>query len=334
MKRAAILTMAFWAGCLTTGTVEQRGAQVDKLLAEQFEPMYNCTPVELAQAEAYMAYARHESSEGRPHTAESYLVKAEENARLAFERSRDRGCLGDRDGDGIPDRDDQCPDDPEDYDQFQDQDGCPEPDNDLDGILDPADKCPNQRGPVENGGCPILDADGDGCPDAEDKCPTEFGPKENGCCPIVDTDRDGVPDNEDRCPNQPGPKENGGCPYKLIEITDKMIVLKEKVFFAFGKAIIKPESYPLLNEVAQALKDHPTFVIRIEGHTDNVGSAKANKRLSQQRADSVRKYLISKGIEPSRLTAVGYGPDRPIDDNSTEAGRAINRRVEFHIVNK
>ncbi|MBM4398026.1 MAG: OmpA family protein, partial [Deltaproteobacteria bacterium] len=213
-------------------------------------------------------------------------------------------------------------------------DGCPEPDNDLDGVLDPVDRCPTQRGPPENAGCPILDADGDGCLDKDDRCPTEWGPKENGCCPIKDTDKDGVPDNEDRCPNEPGPKENGGCPYKLIEITDKMIVLKEKVYFAFGKATIKKESHPLLNEVAQALKDHPTFTIRIEGHTDSVGKPASNRKLSQARADSVRKYLVSKGIAGSRLTAIGHGQDRPIDDNSTDAGRAINRRVEFHIVNR
>lgn len=321
-------------GCITSGEVRRRGDPIDKLLADQHEPMYNCAPVELATAEAALVYARHETSQGRPHTAEGLIAKAEENARLAFERSRDRGCLGDRDGDGLPDRDDQCPDDPEDHDSYQDLDGCPEPDNDLDGVLDPADRCPTQRGPVENGGCPIMDADGDGCIDKEDRCPTEFGPKSNDCCPILDTDKDGVPDPEDRCPTEPGPKENGGCPYKLIEITDKMIVLKEKVFFAFAKATIKKESFPLLNEVAQALKDHPTFIIRIEGHTDSVGNPASNKKLSQRRAEAVRKYLIGKGIDASRLTAVGHGQDRPIDDNSTEAGRAINRRVEFHIVNR
>lgn len=332
MKKMAIFLIV--SSCVTSGQVSERGSKLDKLLAQEHEPMYWCAPVELAKAEAFLAFARHESSQGRSHTAEHYLALAEQNANLAYNNSRDRGCYGDRDGDGVPDRDDSCPDDPEDFDGFQDTDGCPDKDNDLDGIPDEQDKCPNVKGPIENEGCPIIDTDGDGIPDKEDRCPNEFGPKANQGCPITDRDQDGIPDNEDKCPDEPGPKENNGCPYKLIQITDKMIILKEKVFFQFGKATIKKESYPLLNEIAQALKDHPTFRIRIEGHTDSVGSDKANKILSQKRADAVRKYLIGRGIEPHRLESVGWGEERPIDDNSTEAGREVNRRVEFHIISR
>lgn len=331
MKSARIaLVAALTVGCITTSEVEQRTSAVEKLLVEQREQMYNCAPVELAKAEAYARFARYESSHGRPHTALPYVEDAEANAKEAFENSRDRRCLNDRDGDDIPDREDECPDQP----GPATNKGCPVLDSDGDRIPDKEDRCPYQPGPKENGGCPVLDSDGDGLPDDVDKCPKEYGPKENDGCPYKDRDKDGTPDNLDKCPDDPGPRENDGCPYKLITITDTMIVLKEKVFFAFGKATIKKESYPLLDEIAQALKDHPTYVIRIEGHTDNVGSAATNKKLSQARADAVRKYLIGKGIEANRLTAVGYGFERPLDDNSTEAGRSVNRRVEFHIISK
>jgi outer membrane protein OmpA-like peptidoglycan-associated protein len=324
------LALCAGLGCITTAEVEQRATAVDKLLAEQREPMYNCTPVELAKAEAHARFARHESSQGRPHTALPLIEDSEINATKAYENSRDRSCLDDRDGDGIPDREDECPDQP----GPAANKGCPVLDSDGDGLPDKQDRCPYQPGPKENGGCPWLDSDGDGLPDNVDKCPKEYGPKENEGCPYKDRDKDGIPDNLDKCPDDPGPKDNDGCPYKLIQITDKMIILKEKVFFAFGKSTIKKESNPLLNEIAQALKDHPTFVIRIEGHTDNIGSAATNKKLSQARADAVRKYLVGKGIGGSRLTAVGYGLEQPIDDNSTDAGRSVNRRVEFHIVSK
>lgn len=331
---AFALLGALFIGCVTSGTVRERAEAVERLTAEQHEPMVNCAPVELARAEAYAAFAKHESAGGRAHTASEHLEKAEASAKKAFELSREQRCLGDQDGDTISDRVDLCPYEPEDFDHFQDEDGCPDPDNDNDGVLDKDDACPNQPGPVTNRGCPVKDSDGDGLPDDVDRCPMEFGPKERQGCPLRDSDKDGVPDDEDKCPDKPGPPDNLGCPYKLITVTDEMILLKEKIFFAFNKATIQPRSFPLLDEIAQALKDHPTFVIRIEGHTDSVGSAEYNKKLSQARADAVREYLIRKGIDPARLKAIGYGEERPIDDNSTEAGRAVNRRVEFHIESK
>ena len=339
MRRPRILflcaaSLILPGGCISTPVVIERVGAVETLAAEQHEAMVNCTPKELALAEAYSDFARHETSQGRPHTARQFVEIAEFNARKAFENSRDRSCLGDVDLDTIPDREDMCPEEPEDFDKFKDKDGCPELDNDLDGILDPQDRCPNEAGPVKNQGCPFMDSDGDGLSDDEDQCPKEFGPKQNRGCPIRDSDKDGVSDHEDQCPNTPGPKDNQGCPYKLIQVTDKMIVLKEKIFFAFGKSVIKKTSGPLLKEIAQALKDNPSFVLRIEGHTDSVGSASSNRRLSKARAESVRKNLVGRGTAVRRLTAVGYGEERPIDDNSTDAGRAVNRRVEFHIVSR
>ncbi len=121
-------------------------------------------------------------------------------------------------------------------------------------------------------------------------------------------------------------------PYKLIKVTKKKIVIKQKIYFQTGKAIIRPESFPVLDEIVQVLKDNPWIRLRIEGHTDSVGSAAYNLRLSQKRANAVRNYLISKGIDPSRLEAVGYGESRPIAPNTTPEGRAKNRRVEFVII--
>ncbi|NOZ02697.1 MAG: OmpA family protein [Deltaproteobacteria bacterium] len=332
--RVLVLTAALLSGCISSPVVMDRAGAVQTLTAQQHEPMVNCAPKELARAEAYAAFAQHESSQGRSHVARRFLELAEFNAKKAFENSRDQSCLGDRDGDGIPDKVDMCVQRKEDFDKFKDEDGCPDPDNDRDGILDPQDKCPNEAGPVKNEGCPFMDSDGDGLSDGEDKCPHQFGPAANHGCPIRDTDKDGVPDNEDQCPNKPGTRENNGCPYKLIKVTDKLIIMKEKIFFAFGKSFIKRSSRPLLNEVAQALKDHPSFVVRIEGHTDSVGSASTNLRLSKARASAVKKYLVGRGIASGRLKAVGYGEKRPIDDNSTAAGRSVNRRVEFHIVSR
>ena len=228
------------------------------------------------------------------------------------------GCpnrIQDRDGDGIADDVDKCPDTPEDKDGFEDEDGCPDPDNDKDGVLDAVDKCPLQPEDIDN----FEDADG---------------------CPDPDNDQDRIADAQDQCPNQPedydGDQDQDGCPdiYKNIIVRDDRIELKQTVYFATGRDTILSKSYPLLNEVALALRDNPTFTVSIEGHTDSQGAANVNQTLSQKRAEAVRRYLIDQGIAPTRLQAVGYGEDRPIEDNRTAEGRAANRRVEFHILQK
>jgi outer membrane protein OmpA-like peptidoglycan-associated protein len=256
------------------------------------------------------------------------------------------GCPDiDTDGDGLDDDVDKCPQQPEDKDQFEDEDGCPDPDNDKDGILDTADECPNEAGPLEAKGCP--DQDGDNIADKDDKCPTEPGvpqpnnPERHGC-PILDTDGDGIPDPEDKCPTefgipQPDNPDQHGCPkkYKLVVIKKDRIEIKQQVNFATGKAIIKRDSYYLLEEVADAIKSAGVTKLRIEGHTDSVGSDSMNMRLSDRRANSVMRHLIEKnGIDPAIMTAVGYGETKPIASNRTRSGRAKNRRVEFHIVER
>ena len=270
----------------------------------------------------------------------------------------------DDDRDGIRNRLDRCPLEPEDRDQFEDDDGCIDPDNDRDRVLDADDQCPIEPGPKSNHGCPIRvrDSDNDGTPDLEDKCPTTPGPRNHDGCPIKDGDADGVEDEVDACPAEPGPKERKGCPLKdkdgdtvedtrdncpevkgspenqgcpeevrqLVIITSDKLVISDKIFFATAKATILPVSFGLLNQVAQVLRSHPELaVVTVEGHTDDQGSAKLNRKLSLSRAKSVKAYLEHQGVEPSRLNALGFGPDRPADSNKTEAGRANNRRVEF-----
>ncbi|HZN91213.1 MAG TPA: OmpA family protein [Myxococcales bacterium] len=210
----------------------------------------------------------------------------------------------DRDGDGIPDGDDACPDEPEDKDGFEDSDGCPELDNDKDGVADPDDQCPQDPGPKELDGCP-------------------------------DRDQDDVPDIVDKCPDQAGPAENEGCPVEEPQVvleTDR-IRIKGNIFFDTGSAKLQSKSFPLLDEVYKVLKDHPEIgPVRVEGHTDNRGSRPYNLDLSNRRSRSVMEYLIKKGTKAERLRFRGFGFDRPVATNATPLGRAKNRRVEFNLL--
>ena len=246
------------------------------------------------------------------------------------------GCPDpDNDGDGIPDKQDACPDDPEDFDGFEDADGCPDPDNDGDGIPDVEDRCPDEAGLADFAGCP--DTDADGIPDVEDLCPDHAGPAELDGCP--DSDGDGVPDYRDACPDAPGPagedpKTSDGCP-KRVYVTESKVEITEKVFFDHGMSTIAKQSFPLLDDVASVFNANPQVLsVEVGGHTDPTGTEEKNLRLSQRRAEAVRAYLIDAGVEASRVTAKGYGSSQPIDTNRTEEGRSKNRRVEFVIVER
>ncbi len=316
--------------------------------------------------------------------------------------------VGDRDGDGFKDDVDKCPDDPEDFDDFEDDDGCPEPDNDKDGIPDVTDKCPNEPAPGTKDGCPVrelLDRDGDKIPDNLDKCPDDpedyDGFEDSDGCPEPDNDKDGVPDKSDscpgtdddkadgfartkedmdgykdddgcpdpdndhdricdpnndiqgnlkiwsdqckgldKCPNEPetynGYQDEDGCPDKGKVIVQKeRILIMEKVYFETNKAIIKPVSYNILNAVAATLKANPQIKqIEIQGHTDERGSDDYNLRLSDDRANAVRRYLINRGVESSRLLAKGYGETKPVCYRHNESCWSRNRRVEFIILQR
>jgi len=215
-------------------------------------------------------------------------------------------------------------------------------DRDKDGILDPDDACPDTAGvkssdPKTNG-CPVSDRDADGILDADDACPDEAGkassdPRTNGC-PVRDRDKDGVLDPEDACPDQAGPKDadpkKNGCP--AVRVENGQIKIIDQVKFRTASSVILPESDGILNNVAAVLKERTEITkVRVEGHTDNRGAAGADKTLSQQRAAAVVAWLVKHGIDAKRLTSQGFGQDRPVDSNDTEAGRQNNRRVEFHI---
>lgn len=262
-----------------------------------------------------------------------------------YKDPKKHGCpIRDSDGDGLKDDVDQCPDDPEDLDGFQDEDGCPDPDNDGDGISDVVDNCPNDPedfdGFSDTDGCPDPDNDGDGVLDIDDACPLEPGPASNRGCIITDKDGDSIPDAIDACPDVPGlPNRDAaknGCPKKvLVIVTKEKIEIKQQIQFKTGSAqIIGKISFEILRQVKEVLESNPEVKVSIEGHTDNVGNAKKNKTLSQNRANSIMKKLIKDGIDASRLSAIGYGPDKPIESNQTAAGRAANRRVEFRIVDE
>jgi outer membrane protein OmpA-like peptidoglycan-associated protein len=212
-----------------------------------------------------------------------------------------------------------CPAGKEDIDGFEDGDRCVDPDNDLDGLLDENDECPNAPEDVDGfddeDGCPDPDNDADGVPDGLDGCP------------LVEEDRDDYQD-EDGCPEE-------GPTAPSVKITDTQILISSKIYFEFNKAVIEAVSFPILDAVAAAMSQNPQIkVVRVEGHTDNEGTEEYNLELSKARAKAVADYLIGKSVPAERLTSEGYGYTRPKASNTSEEGRAINRRVEFTIVEK
>ena len=232
------------------------------------------------------------------------------------------GCP-DSDGDGIPDHLDACPDTP----GLAEFDGCP--DTDGDGIPDPDDECPEVAGLPEFNGCP--DTDGDGVPDPEDECPEEAGPVENNGCPYEDRDGDGVLDKDDECPDTPGTVENNGCPEPDVEVISELNEYSKTVLFDLNKATIRQESEEALQSIADIMEEYPNTIFHIEGHTDSTGSDQYNLKLSKERAASVKEWLQNAGIPANRLTSEGYGESRPIATNNTAAGRQDNRRVEISL---
>jgi OOP family OmpA-OmpF porin len=218
-------------------------------------------------------------------------------------------------------------------------------DRDGDGILDREDACPDQPGvrtddPKTNG-CPPppADRDGDGIVDDKDACPDEPGvaspdPAKNGCPAPKDTDGDGILDPDDACPTEAGPAnadpKKNGCP--KAQISQGQIKILEQVQFATNSDRILPASDEILQAVLKILSDHPEITkVSVEGHTDNRGGKAYNKNLSKRRAASVAKWLVGHGIDKKRLSSAGFGQEKPIDSNETDEGRQNNRRVEFHI---
>ena len=269
------------------------------------------------------------------------------------------GCEFDADGDGVTDVNDRCPSTP--AGAKVDATGC-ETDTDADGVPDSRDRCAGTPAgtAVDDQGCErAQDRDRDGVPDSVDRCldtPAGVAVDAEGCTRMTDADNDGVADNRDRCPgttfgsavdalgcaaDQTGGGTGAGeeaaegtssgtagsSGVRAVAQGDIMVL--KGVNFESGSAKLLPESMNVLDSIANDLLDNPDLNIEIGGHTDNTGSAATNRRLSKERAETVRAYLVGKGIPAARLTTMGYGPDRPIASNKTEDGRAANRRVEL-----
>ena len=228
----------------------------------------------------------------------------------------------DTDGDGIVDSKDKCPT----VKGIAKYQGCPIPDTDGDGVNDEEDKCLTVAGLARYQGCPVPDTDGDGVNDEDDKCITVPGLARYQGCPIPDTDGDGINDEEDKCPSEKGTVANHGCP----ELIDFHFEAKN-VQFLTGSSVLTNAAKTELDKGAAILIEHNSLNIDIEGYTDNTGSKEKNLSLSQQRADVVKAYLVKKGVAENRLTATGFGEDKPLASNNTEKGKAENRRVEFKV---
>jgi len=234
----------------------------------------------------------------------------------------------DSDHDGYLDSDDQCP-----AEQGVAPRGCPA-DTDSDGVLDKDDFCPREAGPAPNG-CPDPDPDHDGVPLPCDQCPKEVGVKPTGC-PIRDTDGDGIFDDKDKCIDKPetknGFEDEDGCPDSIPDAVKKFSGVIQGISFDKNKATIRPQSKAVLGNAAKVLQTYPSISLEISGHTSSEGDAGVNQRLSQDRADSVKQWLVDNGVPPERIKTRGAGPDEPIADNKTAAGREKNRRIEFKVL--
>ena len=354
-----VVLIALGSACAKAPRLRGKIAGLEKLTKQaERNGAIRCAPRELALAQSHLEFATLELDQGFVSKAERHLWIADPNAHAAYflsppEVCAERGFVeapkpkpkpapGDRDGDGYLDPNDKCPDEPENFNGYQDDDGCPDdPDTDGDGIPDSTDQCilepEDKDGYLDNDGCPDVNNDLDGIPDKTDKCPNKpedpDGYEDDDGCPDPDNDKDGVPDLKDQCPNTPGSstKQPLGCPVKpaLVVVTNCEIKITQQIHFAFNKAKIRRESYPVLDAVVDVMNKNPDIKIEVQGHTDNRGSARYNKKLSNRRAGSVMTYLVEHGISHERLTSKGFGFDRPLVPNDTPQHRALNRRVQF-----
>jgi outer membrane protein OmpA-like peptidoglycan-associated protein len=286
---------------------------------------------------------------------------------IGFSYAVDLTVEDDLDGDGIRNQFDSCPEQAEDFDNFEDADGCPEFDNDLDGIIDSKDNCVNEAedfdGFEDQDGCPDYDNDGDNISDEKDECPEmaeDFdGFEDADGCPELDNDQDGILDANDQCPNVAenfnNYQDTDGCPDEIpetiqveeikpdneepknstepknkvrVSIPNEFLLDGENVFSS-NTSNIQRSYYRELNEIAEMMKSNTSFKWRIEGHLDNSGSQAERKALSASMASSVMEYLVSRGVSSKSFQVIGLSDEYPLAPNSTIQGRLKNRRVEI-----
>jgi OOP family OmpA-OmpF porin len=280
-----------------------------------------CAPRELALARAHYDFALLDLEQGDAQRALQQLVVAEENVGAAQVLTSERACsfrargaeemrasapgkrMPDRDHDSIPDDRDACPYEAEDGRAPFEADGCMMSDADADGVADALDACP-----YEPHGRDETHAD-DGCPSPH------VGAVASSDKASLATCRDAVACAKTGYPN--------------LTIHDKELKLSNPVVFWGDSSNLRESSYAVLDTVAEVLRDHPSMTLDIVAHTDDRGEHARNLLLSQEQAESVRRYLVERGVAATRLTAQGYGETRPIESNSTSRGRAINRRIDL-----
>ena len=240
---------------------------------------------------------------------------------------------GDCDEDGIFGSKDKCPRVKEDYDGFEDDDGCPEADNDMDGFLDADDQCPDEAedfdGDMDEDGCPDVDRDRDGVMDMDDACPDVpedmDGYQDVDGCPDPDNDGDGVMDADDQCPDTPAGTmvDATGCPQPEPEPE----LLAVMVNFEFDSYALSEEAMARLDALAELMMEDDAIMLDIGGHASREGTDEYNQRLSEQRAIAVQDYLAGKGIDAERMSVVGYGEQQPLVPGDSEEDRQVNRRA-------
>jgi outer membrane protein OmpA-like peptidoglycan-associated protein len=295
-----VLCCTFWKCAAESRIITRESTVQTKIDQAKKAGAYQCSPRELALAQANLEFAQTERNQGDGERAEEHLDVAQASVEKAILIGKncnwketdiappvtsslstaESSAPKDTDGDTIIDDVDRCPFDAEDRDGFLDEDGCPDVDNDHDGITDQLDRCPNDPGIAQNSGCPRM--------------------------------------------------------FSKVEVKRDRIEIKQQIFFRTGKAIIQgKESWEVLDQIAQALQDHPEIKeVLVEGHTDSSGSDSVNQRLSMARAKAVKNSLIERGVEAHRLQAEGFGSSQPIASNATKEGRDLNRRTEFRLLKR
>ena len=257
---------------------------------------------------------------------------------------------GDSDGDGVPDKKDQCPDLP----GLSELGGCP--DSDGDGISDLVDQCPNKPGLNSMRGCPDTDGDGfsdlsdpcpnnagingEPCPDSDgdglndntDNCPNEAGPESNGGCKLVDVDNDGIPNIDDSCPNEAGEKRLNGCPKMPISLSIFLNSYSD-YSFDFDSYELNQVQISNISDLSKILIKYDYVKLVIDGHASSEGESEYNMQLSQNRSNSVKNTLINNGVKDSRLKTRAYGESMPSYPDFPLSERKKNRRVKISVEN-